>query len=640
MLGLILITVAFTTASRTVFAQEEPDPGLGRLHRTVRYPEQVDAVNALADQLGEAGADLETLYQLSRLLSAPCDQVFWLRSRIESRDRFGTDPATRASAETVLSRIASLAQSQQSALSGCGEQLEALQELLTRISEPPIPWEITDPSQLATRWRELDPANNVELQRELSADRKLILAARGVPAAELGLSGAEPWKLPRRIVSELAETAALPRMHRLLQMDKALRAVEARDDNWSEFDFPVGDTFQVTRVLLDRALGVDAQDRSAATARADFQALASNFESRDLWAWAALARCMQSAESGRAEPIDLARVQWQKASQVSAALGSSSWLAADGATGAWLNRLAEGGELDVVGQLPLSADYRVNARQARRELEDEFLRALDNPTEALRLIQLAKAAGIGRDPSQVKPITPDEIEAKFQIFKRRTREVVSLKVFALLEMIAVSRPGQATEYYGVLMNVAGWSWIGISYEVSAFGPYGSPAEMVRARFDARYKQLNDLRLLIAVDGPLDGAWFEFEREQLSPYAGGGGRGNAWLAYLPSLSALQPGEWPLDDVMRHFHQTAGSSGRPLGYYARARSRGLGAIVQPQAVADRLDKAPSLPLYAFSIGDFPPALDRQRPRGFVGQLARQKANASPALPVMLVFTGGGS
>ena len=143
-----LVLAALAAVAPASAQQADDDTRLLRSPRGYRYSAQATAANELVMQLGRAAEDLDTLYQLSRLLSEPCDQVRWLAGQIESR-RFGSDAETRSSAEELLARVTELEQAQASALGGCAEQVGTLKQLLTRIAEPPTPWELSDPAQLA-----------------------------------------------------------------------------------------------------------------------------------------------------------------------------------------------------------------------------------------------------------------------------------------------------------------------------------------------------------------------------------------------------------------------------------------------------------------------------------------------------------
>ncbi len=634
--AIVIVLATLVTASPTR-AQDRDDDTLARSHRAYRHRAQIAAADELVAQLGSATEDLGTLYQLSRLLSEPCDQVRWLDTQIEQRMPFGTDTETRALAEEVLARLAELEQAQQVALRGCLEQLSILKALLLRIAEPPTPWELSDPAQLAARWRELEASGNADLQRELTPDRRLTLFARGIPAGELDLDGQHAWDQPRLVVDELAGSERLPAMWRLLQLDAALRGAEREKATWAAFTFPVDNTFRIARGLLDRAMGVDAEDQRAPTEAPDWSSLAARFKSKDHWAWAALAHILESgSREDPAAAAEQAKAQWDKLMQVNVALGGTLWPAVDGSAQAWLTRLQQRDNLTGSGLMPLEPDYRSARRSARRRLEQQFLQARNNPAEAFRIIQLVKAAGVGLDEREFQPITLDKMEERFQISKRS--KVVGVKVFVLLEMIEIHRPGESSQYYAVMFNVTGWSWTGTSYDSAVIGPRDTPGELAAAYLDPRYRQLEDLRILIAADGPLDQAWFEFEKDELLPHVSPRSGRGGWLVYLPSVGALRPGAWSLDDTLRHFYQAARRSGETIDFFARGmRNRSYTGGGRPQEIADLLEKAPRLPLYALSIGPFPGQLSQLRPRGFVDPFKSRKKNSQTPLPAILVFTG---
>ena len=616
-------------------AQQEP-AGLTRFAAPSRYPEQYRAATELADQLGATAADPETLYQLSRLLSEPCDQVLWLGDQLTRLGRFGTDAATRQAAENVLARLNELDAEGAEWLRGCREELVALLEQLERIARPPTPWEIEESAQLAETWRSLDPAHNADLQRELTPARRLLLNARGIAPAELNLTGRETWDVPRKVVELLAERSELPPMTRLIQLHDALERARADEAAWQNIEFPVNDTYAVARALLDRALGIDALDHSGSATSPDWNALAGRFENRNYWTWASLARLLEAAATGSNAPAtDAARAQWAKAQQVAEALNAPIWPAVAEAPGAWLERLTGGAALNQADMLPLSADYRAARRATRRTYEDRFLESLNNVDEAFRNIQLAKAADIGRDPATYPTATLNQIEADLQY--RKLGQVAGLNVFALVEMIAIQRSGGPRQYYAVLVNIDGWTWTSTTYQKRVVGPSSSPAELIRSSFDDKYKELRDVRLLIAFDGLPDATWFEFERASLWPYASlqpPSGRG--WLAYLPSLAAFQPGNWTIEDSIRHFFIGALSAGETLGVYTNERSAGPYDVVAPKSIPDFLEKAPSFSLHALSTGPFPASLNAQRANGFARRLYTERTGTSGQPHVFLLFT----
>ncbi|MBU0618559.1 MAG: hypothetical protein KKI02_12650, partial [Planctomycetes bacterium] len=373
----ILIFAALATVAPGRAQQVDDDAGLLRSPRAYQYPAQAEAANELVTQLGSAGKDLNTLFQLSRLLSDPCDQVRWLAAQIESLE-LAIDAQRRSSAEELLTRVTELEQTLQSTLRSCPEQVATLKQLLTRIAEPPTPWELTDPAQLAERWHELGGLRNAELTRELTPERRLTLFARGIPPNELGLDGQALWEQPRLVVGALAASAQLPEMWRLLQLQEALGAAERERTAWAELAFPVDDTFEIARGLLDRALGIDAEDQGLAAGEPDWASLAARLEAGDYWAWGGLARVLEAA--GQPEPATAlagARAQWDKLARVSSTLGGAFWPAVSDSEQGWLPRL-ERGELADAGLLPLTPEYRSSQRDARRRFEQQFLQARAN----------------------------------------------------------------------------------------------------------------------------------------------------------------------------------------------------------------------------------------------------------------------
>ena len=614
-------------------AQNQDEPGLGRTSRTNIYQSQIEAADHLVTQPGKTAADLVRLFQISRLLSEPCDQIHWLRGQIDLGS-FDTGPETRAAAKDLLTQLAKLEQANSATVRGCNQPLAALRDLLTRLAEPPTPWNLRDPAQLAARWTELGGTQNAELLRELTPDRIQILLSRGLPVSEFDLNDQPAWDAPRQVMDALAVSDTLPATPILLQLDRVLREAENESASWTSLSFPVLGKFQISRGLLDRALGIDGNDHNPPLETPNWAELATALEARDYWSWAALARILEAADaSDPTSASQQAATQWGRLSQVTQSLGAPQWPAVSGTPGSWLTRLQGGNNLNTTNRIPLTPDYRRVTRSARRSQEDLFLQSLDNPTQAIRLIQLAKAADIGLNLDTFQPLTLAEI--KDELLNKKVDEVVGVKVIAAFEMIRISRPDRPSQYYAVLLNAAGWNWTDKNFNEQVIGPKNSPVELVRDHLDQSVQQLPDLQILIAPDGGLDRDWFEYEQENLLPYAGPNDRtGKGWIAYAPSLTIVRPSAWSLDTTLRHFQRGAGWLATNLDFYTGRRA----ALANPpREIRDLLDKAPSSPLYSFSIGAYPSQLARLRPQGFITAFKAEKRDASPALPGLLVLTG---
>ncbi len=624
----VLVLAALAAVAPASAQQAEDETTLRRSHREYRYRAQVAAADELVTQLGRAAEELDTLYQLSRLLSEPCDQVRWLSSQIELQMPFGSDAQTRSSAEELLARVTELEQAQASALGGCAEQVGTLKQLLTRIAEPPTPWELSDPAQLAERWRELGGLQNAELTDKLTPERRLTLFARGIPPNELDLDG-RGVDQPRRIVDALAASEQLPEVWQLLLFRQRLADAERDSAAWAELAFPVGDTFQIARGLLDRALGVDAQDQGSAASEPNWTSLAARLEAGDYWAWAALARILEATTQPDPTAATAGgRAQWAKVDHVGNTLGGSFWPAVDGGEQGWLARL-ERGELVAAGRLPLTSEYRSAQRAARRRIEQQFLQARDNPAEALRLIQLAKAADIGLSEDGFQPITLAELEGQLQA---TIRGETALKVFVLLEVLEVSGgAGQPSQYYAFRLSAKEWRWTSGGFDATVIGPVDTPAQLARAALDASVT-MTDLRILIAPDGPLDDEWFASERDHLLERTADRARG--WLCYLPTAAALNNEAWTLNETLRLWCRTALSGSQDtIGCYPAGR--------EPAGMPARLHQAPNLRLHVISLGPLPDEIGQlRRSRRFVDQFKNRKETAAAAdrtLPALLVFTG---
>lgn len=622
-------TVAALFAPLAEAQDPESDETLARVTFAYLHREQAAAADRLAEQLGPAAEELDTLYELSRLFSEPCDQVRWLNTQIRLRSPFSTAPDTQAAAKAVLAQVTALEQPESAALGNCADQLTALKQQLEKIAAPPKPlWEVADPAQLVERWRMLDQAKKDELKRELTPDQKLTLFSRGIPRGELDLNDQDAWDQPRRFVDELAQAARLPEVWRLLRSERELRAAE-REGSWSDFAFPVGDTFQIAHGLLDRALGVDAQDRGSSVSVPNWANVASRFESQDCWAWATLARTLQASDQeDPTEAASQAEALWGKLTQVNQALGGGLWPAVAQVEQAWLTRLIDRSNPPSPLALPLRPDYRSAARDERLRLEEQFLQARDNPAEAFRIIQLAKAADVGLAQRGLRPIDLAALVERFEITK--DERVVDLGVFLLLEMIEVGRAsGRPAQYYGVMLHAKDWRWTGGGYDSAVIGPYDTPVQLAQNSLDPNV-ELTDLRIVIAPDGPLDDEWFAYERGRLLECTRDRARG--WLYYLPSAPAMNEGTWTLDQTLRFWYRAAlRAAQETISYYPGDGS--------PWPVRSNLYQSPPMRLYAISVGPLPEEIRELRKSiSFVPQFKDRKAAAQETpLPVLLTLTG---
>jgi hypothetical protein len=586
-----------------------------------RHRQQAETLEALTTKLGPAASGLDALYDLSRLLSDPCDQIHWLCTKTEQPEAFGTDEQTRNTAANLGEILARLHDAEDVS-SRCAEDLDKLLRQLRKIAEPPRPWDLTEPKLLIEQWRAFAAANDTS---ELSADRKLVLLSRGVPASELRLSRSDAWDQPRQVIEELARSATLPAMWQLLQLERELSGGERESSNWADLTFPVDDTFRIAHGLLDRAMGIDTRDRSGAAGAADeaaeWAALAARLEANAYWTWAALARTLEAGN--RDEPSAAAQqaaTQWNNVREVSAALEHEPWPGVANDDQAWLARLSQPEVVDVPGILPLRNDFRSAARAERASHEQAFLRARENNNagEAFRSIQLAKAADAGLTRRGFQPVELAALAEELK-FKKRG-EVAGVNVFALLEIITIQR-GDHAEYYGVVLHAKDWAW-GVDYEWEVAGPRDSPALLAKDALDFS-KQYNDCRILIAPDGGLDREWFAYEKQTLLERTSQPTTG--WLYYLPSAAALDDNAWTLDETLRTWNRAANrAGGKTIGYYS------VGGT--PRELGKISHRAPSLPLHALSFGAYPEELAVRSAQSF----KQRKQQADAPLEALLVLT----
>jgi hypothetical protein len=626
-----LALVALVAAPPVTAQDADAEETLARFTFAYHHRDQAAAADGLVAQLGRAAEDPVVLYELSRLLSEPCDQVRWLNTQIERHSPFSATPEMQAAAQTVLTQLTELEQAERAALAGCTDQLAALKQQLQEIAQPSKPvWEITDPTELVGRWRMLDDTEKNELNGQLTADQKLALFSRGIPASELDLNQGNAWDQPRRIVDELARSEVLPPVWQLLQLERQLRA-EWEKGPWSELAFPVDGTFQITRELLDRALGVDARDRGAPASSPNWGEMATWLESQEYWAWAALARMLQASnQEDPAEAASRAEAQWGKLTQVNSALSGALWPAIAQVEQAWLKRLLDRSKAGGPRMLPLGPDYRSASREDRLRLEEQFLRAQNDPEEAFRIIQLAKAADLGMQEFQ--PVELAELENSFKL---PIKQEVALRVFLLLEMIEIhGKPGEPSQYYAVRLHAKESRWMAGGYDATVIGPFSTPAQLLQAALDSRV-DLTDLRILIAPDGPLDDEWFAYEKDRLLKRTGD--RAQGWLCYLPSAAVMNGGSWTLEHTLRVWYRLALRAGQETaGWYPDGK--------QPWAIGSTLFRLPRMPLYALSLGPLPEEIgDLGRSRSFVAEFKEIKEAGSATqqlpLPAMLVLTGEG-
>ena len=616
LLGVVLLVGALVARGQPPASP----PALPRVRSAYRYPAQAGAADEIAGSLRPVDRNPLTLFALSRMLSEPCDRLRWLAGQLADPQRFPADDATRTLAAQTLDKLQQWSQRPDSGLAGCADVLALVRSRLERIRKPPENvWDITDPARLAARWQKLpESARNA-----LDVSRKLTLAARGVPPTALRLDGARPWNVPRKVIERLAASEQLPPAWELLRLDQTLRDAENATQTWQDIAFPVADTMRIARGLLDRALGVDAIDRGQPPP--DWAALAQRLAARDAWLWATMAYLLDAGNRTDTNAgVQAATNAWTRFAQVGSALGGATMPAVQGSAGAWLSRVADARAATAEGRLPLRIGFRDARRQARKTYENQFLQARGNPDEALRLIQLAKAADAGIPG--LAPISRAALERKFQ---KQIRRATALQVHGLFEVIAVHPSAGPPQFYAFVLRPRGWDWVAQAFEAKVIGPADSLTTLVRGELPIDTSTPTDLLFLVAPDGSCDTDWWTYEREALLPHTRTQPGG---LFYLPSVAALQSAAWNFDRAMRWWYRlTLASGDTTAGCYARGRR------VQSnrQTVGDFVDLA----VHATSIGRWPRTvrtIPGRGPQRLITGFRTVKTRARGPLPLALMLS----
>lgn len=575
-LGLVLLLVS----AAATFAQEGRPGTKTAVEPTYIHPEEVAVLNAQFSAVlkppGGTAPNPDDLVQLSRLLAEPCDQLRWLLYQAQD---WAAQPAQQQAATSItqaaLPRGESLAGL--GLLKECADALSALQELATRRAPSD---ELTNPEALRARLQQGEGLTS------LDAFTKFALLARGAPAARLFAgSVSEDWDTPRWVLDRLASVVELPTFDQLRELQQRLAATSGlwggrADPSMSEPAKKelVTASFQIAAALLDRALGLDANDRTALQAPipyrddpAEWARLAAALDQETLRSWATLARILAaSPPAGGAAPPDLvsgARDTWADVRKVS----TDVWPAVDTGENSWLTRLTDAARANSARMLPLGQAFNAGRSEQRRKAEEDVtttLRGVSNPKDeslADRLfnaIQRAKLAevGVGTD---VKPL---DLKALKTVLGGDNNNWVYL----FIEMVHLRESGAQTgpAFAGVALYRPEYakrmadSRYSDRYEIKILPQCGSPDELIRAALAAPGPPLigggqirKDARIMLALDGVLPAAWFSFEQRTLLQPIEWTASDSAWVVYLPSAAVLGSSRWSLDDTLRAWYRSA-------------------------------------------------------------------------------------
>lgn len=544
---------------------------------TYIHPEEVAVLSAQVSSLlqppGGAAPDPNELIQLSRLLAEPCDQLRWLLSQAQAwaAQRQAANQITRAAVQRGQS-LAALG-----LLKECGDALTALQDLATQVESAD---ELTNPDALRKR---LEQAEGLA---DFDAFTKFALLSRGASAAKL-FSGSvsESWDTPRWVLDRLAGRIELPPFGELRDLRQRLLAAYER---WTaQATPPFGDpaqqqlataTFQIAAAFLDRALGLDANDRAALKSPlpyndspAEWTKLASAFDQGTLRTWGTLARILAAnppaGSAASSEAVNGARDVWADVRKVSADI----WPAVDNDENGWLVRLADAGRLNPPRMLPLAQNFNAGLSARRRQLENEvvtLLREARDPkdeTQADRLldaIQRAKIAELGLG-AEIKPLD-------LKALKNVLGGDANNWVYLFVEMIELKEaaPQQGRAFAGVALYRPEYakrmadSRYSDRYEIKILPQAASPEEVIRAALATPGPPLvgggqirKDARIMLAPDGMLPASWFAFEQATLLRPTEWSASDSSWVVYIPSAAVLGSSRWSLDETLRAWYRSA-------------------------------------------------------------------------------------
>ncbi len=549
------------------------------------HPEEIAALDVVVQSLGQAPEAVvpapEDLVELSRLLSSPCDQLRWLAAQAQG---LAGQPAQRQAAQELAQAAGRRGEqlAGQGLLTDCADLLAAFAGLAKR--EEPLEGE-TNPDALRARLEQ------IQGPLQLDPPGRFVLLSRGAPSGRV-VAGAKPedWDMPRIVVDGLAGGVELPALAKLLKLQMDLITAYQAWGQTAAFGTPeqrqaVGVSFQIAAALLDRALGLDAQDLAGVAQPIPYQggaeawsAAAAALDSGGLWSWATLAHLLAaSPPAGKAatpESIAAVRDPLDKLRKVNS--DPKVWPALADAENGWIARLGNPARLTPGRMLPLAQDFRASDHDRRRAAEQQAVPKLGGGSaaaqaidEVLRSIQLAKAADVG---AEVVPLGLDDLKRALggaQPWVYLFVEVLELRETAAAGGarycgVAVYR----TKYEKPLQNVA----YDDRYEAKIIPLKPSLEEVVREALAAPGppregdKIRKDARIIIAPDGPPAASWFAFERSELLEPTNWSSTDASWVVYLPSAAALSAPQWTLESTLQTWYRAGLRQG--LGGQAKA------------------------------------------------------------------------
>ncbi|RMF80006.1 MAG: hypothetical protein D6744_08580 [Planctomycetota bacterium] len=482
------------------------------------HQDQVAALEALLAGGRAPSLTPEQLIDMSRLLSDPCDQLRWLRRRIESTTDADGRQALLAGA---LKRRDAL---QGAGVLDCRAVADALDAFGAVARSIP---ELTDPAALAKRTTSPNWKNTTK-----SPEDKFVLLARGAPFSLLAPNATERsfrrtrWDHPRQTMEKLVALTEFSGVvgFTLSTPDTSMDAAPAR----------------ITEAFLRLAQG-------GAVGDTDWAAEAQRLGKAGLWSWSALAWLLDAcADSSRERSsFDAALREWNKLRDYRQRLGSAArqhpWAEVD----QWLARLERGADWTIAGT-PLRASVRAQRAAARAGFEQTAMQS-SNPDQALRAIQQAKLAEIGADPGAALSLATvlNRLRAEKGIYL--FVEVLQSQQGAGCVAVAIYDPA-----YGDVMAGQGGP---NPYEQKLIRDAANPADAVRAALAGGPPPgRGDARILIALDAPPDDRWFAFERQSLLPLTSSDSPTDpAWVVYLPSVAALGGASpWDRDNALRKWY----------------------------------------------------------------------------------------
>ena len=511
---LIAIAIALTTRA-------QPAPNT----TAFAHQNQVDALNKLLDnERGELPP--ERLVAISRLLSDPCDQVRWLIKKVNSTPDGEIRTNLLAAAISRKDRLKGIG-----VLGGCAADAAALDSL--RGGAPRSISQMTEPKEVATALSDPGWEN-----RAKTPEDKFTLMSRGAPFRLLSQGASErnfrktTWDAPRRALEGLVAQRTFARV-----------IGSSFGDAGDQLE-PV--TVEIVNDFLRVAKG-------ESPTRNDWAAEAQRLGGAGLWSWSALAWLLDACGNAGNERSSYAQAigEWNKLRDLRQRLGGAAaenpWANVD----EWIATLENDSDWIIAGT-PMKPSSRAARVTARARHEDDAVRAVNgnDSDQALQAMQRAKLAEIGRN-DDVTRIALDELERQL-----RTNNGIYLFV-EILELRGSSG------FIGVAVydREYGDARAG-QLQHKVIRSQSDPAGVVRAALSGGPPSgRTDARILIALDGPPDDAWFQFEKNELLPLAASGKDRTApvpaWVVYVRSATTLKPSAetWSFDDILRAWYPKA-------------------------------------------------------------------------------------